>query len=367
MRLERLASRAGGFNNHDPKLSMIRFACPACDAVMTAPPQKAGHKFNCLKCGQRIQIPSPPRGTMLAKPLPPKGQPAAHPLPAPVLSPAPSSRPRDDKVDEPHRAPDSTELPQRRNSATPWIVAGVVALAFVGLLGLSMAVVLLVGVKTATVRPVAQGDDKEPVRRGEGVDTPPIKKANTSADKDKAGNEPEPVKEPKPVDWGGVTATGRVGDVEVELVRCGNDPSPYSEMVRGELRRLDSMSRARVRITNKAQTKNVTIARWAGLTMQDEHGNSYRYKAFEHGFKLYSGFTVSGPTWRNVVVPSDLPLHAGKQLTCELWFEVMSDKSSEARIIIPGNVFGASDSVRLRIATISWASTPKDGAKKPKR
>src|SRR5262245_37302431 len=38
---------------------MIRFACPACNSIMTAPDRKAGQKFDCLKCGQRLQVPAP--------------------------------------------------------------------------------------------------------------------------------------------------------------------------------------------------------------------------------------------------------------------------------------------------------------------
>jgi hypothetical protein len=49
---------------------MLRFACPACNTVMTAPADKVGRKATCLKCGQRLQIPAPPRPTMLATPLP---------------------------------------------------------------------------------------------------------------------------------------------------------------------------------------------------------------------------------------------------------------------------------------------------------
>jgi hypothetical protein len=51
---------------------VIRFACPACNAVMNAPAGKAGRKVNCLGSGQRLQIPAPPQGTILATPLPPR-------------------------------------------------------------------------------------------------------------------------------------------------------------------------------------------------------------------------------------------------------------------------------------------------------
>src|SRR5947209_6227360 len=37
---------------------MIRFACPACRSVLECPDYKAGKKIACLKCGQRLQIPS---------------------------------------------------------------------------------------------------------------------------------------------------------------------------------------------------------------------------------------------------------------------------------------------------------------------
>jgi hypothetical protein len=55
----------------------MRFACPTCQAVMNAPDGKAGVKVTCPKCGQRLQIPAPPKGTILAKPLPPKRQSSA--------------------------------------------------------------------------------------------------------------------------------------------------------------------------------------------------------------------------------------------------------------------------------------------------
>jgi DNA-directed RNA polymerase subunit M/transcription elongation factor TFIIS len=49
-----------------------RFACPACNTVMNASDSKVGVKVACPKCGQRLQIPAPPKGTILAKPLPPR-------------------------------------------------------------------------------------------------------------------------------------------------------------------------------------------------------------------------------------------------------------------------------------------------------
>jgi hypothetical protein len=56
-------------------LAMIRFACPACNAVMTVPPNAAGKKGNCPKCGQRIRIPAPPaaKHTTLGRLLPEQG------------------------------------------------------------------------------------------------------------------------------------------------------------------------------------------------------------------------------------------------------------------------------------------------------
>ena len=48
----------------------IRFLCPTCKAIMDAPVQRAGNKINCLKCGQRVQIPSAERAkTVLAPAL----------------------------------------------------------------------------------------------------------------------------------------------------------------------------------------------------------------------------------------------------------------------------------------------------------
>ena len=61
---------------------MIRFACPACSVVtMNCPDDKAGVKVGCPRCGQRLEIPPAPKGTMLGKPLPPRGR-----LPAEVAT-----------------------------------------------------------------------------------------------------------------------------------------------------------------------------------------------------------------------------------------------------------------------------------------
>ncbi len=87
---------------------MIRFSCPACQSVVTVPPEKAGIKMPCPKCGQRLQVPVPdinktvlgalisadpkaiakagaPAGAAAAVAAPPGGHP---PTPAPTPAPA---------------------------------------------------------------------------------------------------------------------------------------------------------------------------------------------------------------------------------------------------------------------------------------
>src|SRR5262245_3940001 len=50
--------------------SLIRFRCTTCNTVMEAPLGRGGDKINCLKCGQRLQIPSPKHAqTVLATDL----------------------------------------------------------------------------------------------------------------------------------------------------------------------------------------------------------------------------------------------------------------------------------------------------------
>jgi DNA-directed RNA polymerase subunit RPC12/RpoP len=50
---------------------MVGFACPTCNTVMSAAANQIGAKIQCVKCGQRLQIPAPPAHTMLATPVPP--------------------------------------------------------------------------------------------------------------------------------------------------------------------------------------------------------------------------------------------------------------------------------------------------------
>src|SRR5207302_1516619 len=74
-----------------------RFACPACNAIMSAPDSAAGKKSSCPGCGQRLQIPGAParRQTVLGHLLPGRA-PAAVPA---HLATAPQDGP------EEHHAP----------------------------------------------------------------------------------------------------------------------------------------------------------------------------------------------------------------------------------------------------------------------
>jgi DNA-directed RNA polymerase subunit RPC12/RpoP len=42
------------------RIPMIRFQCPTCKAVLSAPDEKAHARSSCPRCGQRVQIPSNP-------------------------------------------------------------------------------------------------------------------------------------------------------------------------------------------------------------------------------------------------------------------------------------------------------------------
>jgi hypothetical protein len=97
---------------------------------MTAPPQKAGHKFNCLKCGQRIQIPSPPRGTILARPLPDKEETPPARTPSGMTQARTSQPPAPATTSAPATVP-LTPLPAKRSSPFVWLAlsgAGLAAL-----------------------------------------------------------------------------------------------------------------------------------------------------------------------------------------------------------------------------------------------
>jgi predicted Zn finger-like uncharacterized protein len=64
---------------------VLRFQCPVCKTVMQAPDDKIGKKVACPKCGQRLQIPAPPRGTVLATPLPTQEVPNRQQQPPPQI------------------------------------------------------------------------------------------------------------------------------------------------------------------------------------------------------------------------------------------------------------------------------------------
>lgn len=70
---------------------MIRFGCPTCRSVLESPERKAGDKIACPKCGQRLQVPAPPRNkTVLGTIFPePSGQ--FRPVDPPVRDPQPQA------------------------------------------------------------------------------------------------------------------------------------------------------------------------------------------------------------------------------------------------------------------------------------
>src|SRR5947209_2807365 len=106
----------------------IRFACPACNATMKAHDDKAGVHVKCVGCGQRLQIPPPPRGTVVAKALPP-----ISPATPSAGTAAPESPPSHEAEVAPVRRPVPT---QRANDKLRWrlIGCGLAAVVFLLLL-----------------------------------------------------------------------------------------------------------------------------------------------------------------------------------------------------------------------------------------
>src|SRR5947209_4711867 len=72
---------------------MIRFGCPACKTVLSTPPEQAGTKVGCPRCGQRLLVPQPPQPnkSLPGALLPPEGKPLApHPAAAATVVPQPN-------------------------------------------------------------------------------------------------------------------------------------------------------------------------------------------------------------------------------------------------------------------------------------
>jgi DNA-directed RNA polymerase subunit RPC12/RpoP len=97
---------------------MIRFSCPTCGTHFNAPPSRIGEKFDCTRCGQRIEVPGPASKTVL-------GKIEAAPQPPPLPRDRPARSKREDSVDRPQR-------PRRQSSAwVIWLVLGLVGVGVV--------------------------------------------------------------------------------------------------------------------------------------------------------------------------------------------------------------------------------------------
>jgi len=122
----------------------IRFLCPTCKAVMDAPVAQAGSKTNCLKCGQRLQVPPPERAkTVLAPSLgvdndQPNTDIAAGTPPSNPAPPAPPPLPPDFQFPTAAHAPAAPTAPAGtdQNQGVPGTVmtAAALLLAYGGLL-----------------------------------------------------------------------------------------------------------------------------------------------------------------------------------------------------------------------------------------
>ena len=114
---------------------MIRFACPACSTPYEVPDANAGHKTNCPRCGQRLQVPIPPPSKTMLAPL------VAHHPDAPSVPAPPATAPMATWVLPTAVTPDQGEPPARiyavsegyRRPLWPFLVASGVALVLIGL------------------------------------------------------------------------------------------------------------------------------------------------------------------------------------------------------------------------------------------
>lgn len=87
---------------------MIRFSCPMCRVILEAPENKQALKIACPRCGQRLQIPAPPRTrTVLGELLVPRDSPPPQMTRAPSAVqriPQSANLPADADIDELARA-----------------------------------------------------------------------------------------------------------------------------------------------------------------------------------------------------------------------------------------------------------------------
>lgn len=160
----------------------IRFLCPTCKAVMSAPIAKGGEKINCLQCGQRLQIPSGERAKTIMAPglcVNDESNPAPHelaqeppPLPPPLpATPASTPPPLSSPAVPPPCAPKSTTvfhdivaaIPFRNGMALAAYYCGVFGLigCFLfgvgGLFGIVPVILGILGLQKANADPEARG------------------------------------------------------------------------------------------------------------------------------------------------------------------------------------------------------------------
>lgn len=109
--------------------TMIRFACPVCNAIIRATVEQVGTKMPCPKCSQRLAIPSPATNkTVVGNLIPEK---TAAPIPAPPATPVlPVAKP----IGNPSVTTSSFRRPSRRQALLAAGIGGsFVLLVWIGL------------------------------------------------------------------------------------------------------------------------------------------------------------------------------------------------------------------------------------------
>lgn len=168
----------------------IRFACPMCKTSYSVDDADAGKKSDCKKCGQRLQVPEPPRSrstTVLGESLPP-------PNPAAMSRRnVPQSFSTPEEANQPVSMPSYLAVKSsRKHTFKGGPIIGVAALGLVVLLGGGIFVLKLV----RSQKPVEAAEITKSTSVKRGTETPrsaPIKETEPKAAPRKTIEEEEDV------------------------------------------------------------------------------------------------------------------------------------------------------------------------------
>ncbi|MGO9922091.1 MAG: hypothetical protein ACLQIB_46265 [Isosphaeraceae bacterium] len=283
---------------------MIEFACPHCGRQMRANDESAGKNGKCKSCGKTVTVPQ------------------ADPTEAPTVP----------TIDETVKSKE-TVVYKRIKSIPIAVVSALVAVLLIGFVsGYYMGRRSVFAEVRAAFEGVGQA-------MHEGLGGANNRGADKLAFRKDSAKEPDAEE-----NWGNAGITAQQGDIRVKIDSAKVDFVKLRETLGNDGQSKDKLLQISLQIENTGVTKKIEYGGWGGsdfssdgvAALRDDLDNSYKRVGF--GFSAQPVGQVRSES-----------IYPRKSISDLLVFEVPIEKASFLKLELPGEVFGGTGKLRIKV------------------